>query len=411
MLYCRITMTLFRSLKNRSFALLWTGQTISRLGDSLYSIALAWWVLEKTGSATAMGTVLIFSSVPMLVFLLIGGVAGDRFPRSRVMFASDILRGILVAVVTLFAFANWLQLWHIYIASIVFGLVNAFFRPAYSAIVPEIISQEALPSANSLTSLSDEVAGIGGPALGALIVAAGGTSIAFALDAGSFFISAICLLGILSLTLPKDNEKRESTNIFHDMREGLGAVRASSWLWITITMAAFANITLAGPFGVAMPFLIKDHLHADVGSLGLVYSSFSVGSVLAAMWLGSRTRPRRRGIVTYSVWLVSALTLIVMGISPMVIGVAAAALICGAGLVIGNLIWVNTLQELVPSNLLGRVSSIDQLGSLVFTPIGFGVAGWATDLIGPASVFIIGGIITCCLNLIGLSHPAIRSLD
>ncbi len=403
-------MRLFRALTYRPFALLWSGQTISRMGDSLYQIALAWWVLEKTGSAVAMGAVLIFSSVPMLLFLLIGGVVVDRLPRPRVMFASDLLRGLVVAIVALLAFQNLLQIWHIYAASIVFGLAEAFFRPAYSAIVPDIAPRETLTSANSLTSLSNEIAGIGGPAVGAAIVAAGGTSMAFVLDAISFFISAGCLAAILSMA-PAENERRESSSVLRDMREGIGTVRASPWLWITIALAAFANITLAGPFSVTMPFLIKDHLHAGVGSLGLVYSAISLGSVLTAVWLGSRLRLRRRGIFTYGSWLVSALVMTAIGFSPLVIGVAAAAFICGAGLSIGNLIWVNTLQELVPANLLGRVSSIDNLGSLVFTPIGYGVAGWATDLIGPSSVFIVGGVITLCITMLGLTHPAVRTLD
>src|SRR5438552_8882265 len=180
---------LFKSLAHRSFALLWSGQTISRLGDSLYRVALAWWVLEQTGSATAMGTVLIFSFAPMLLFLLIGGVAVDRFPRVRVMLASDILRGAVVGLVALLALGGNLAIWHVYLASIVFGFVDAFFQPAYTAAVPEITPSEVLPSANSLTSLSGQLAGIAGPALGAAIVAMGGTPAAFALDALSFFIS------------------------------------------------------------------------------------------------------------------------------------------------------------------------------------------------------------------------------
>ena len=403
-------MKLFRALAYRPFALLWSGQTISRIGDSLYQIALAWWVLEKTGSATAMGTVLIFSSVPMLLFLLVGGVVVDRLPRPRVMFISDLLRGLVVTIVALLAFQNLLEVWHIYIASVVFGLAEAFFRPAYTAIMPDVAPREALTSANSLTSLSQEVAGIGGPAIGAAIIAAGGTSMAFVLDAVSFFISAGCLVAILSMT-PAEIKPSESLGILHDMREGIGTVRASPWLWITIAFAAFANITLAGPFSVTTPFLIKDHLHAGVGSLGLVFSALSLGSVLAAIWLGSRTHLRRRGVFAYGAWLVSALFVTAFGLSPLVIGVAAAAFVCGAGLSIGNLIWVNTLQELVPSNLLGRVSSIDNLGSLVFTPIGYGIAGWATDLIGPANVFIVAGIITMCITILGLMHPAVRNLD
>src|SRR5829696_4374518 len=189
-------MSLFLALKHRPFALLWSGQTISRLGDSLYRIALAWWVLEKTGSATAMGTVLICSFAPMLIFLLLGGVAVDRFPRVQIMLASDLLRGLVALTVALLAAGQVLEIWHIYVASIVFGFVDAFFEPAYVATVPEITPPEALPSANSLTGLSRQITGIIGPSAGAVIVGLGGTPAAFAIDGLSFFLSAACLLFI-----------------------------------------------------------------------------------------------------------------------------------------------------------------------------------------------------------------------
>jgi len=142
-------MNVLRSLKHRPFALLWTGQTTSRLGDSLYRIALAWWVLEKTGSAVAMGTVLIFSQIPLLLFLLIGGVVVDRLPRIRIMFVSDVLSGLVIAFVAVFAWFDLLQIWHIYIASMIFGFVEAFFFPAYQAVIPQITPPELLISANS----------------------------------------------------------------------------------------------------------------------------------------------------------------------------------------------------------------------------------------------------------------------
>src|SRR3989304_2833717 len=144
-------MSLFISLRTRPFALLWTGQTISRLGDSLYRIALAWWVLEKTGSATAMGTVLVISSLPMVLFLLVGGVVVDRLPRFRVLFAADVLNGAVVAVVFLLAATETLEVWHVYVAGAIFGLAEAFFFPAYIASVPQIVPPPPLPSATSLT--------------------------------------------------------------------------------------------------------------------------------------------------------------------------------------------------------------------------------------------------------------------
>src|SRR5829696_7068924 len=206
MLYSRI-MNVLRSLKHRPFALLWTGQTISRLGDSLYRIALSWWVLEKTGSAVAMGTVLILSQIPLLLFLLISGVVVDRLPRIRIMFVSDILSGLVITFVAVFSWLNLLEIWHIYIASIIFGFVEAFFFPAYQAVVPQITPSELLTSANSLNGLSQRLTGIVGPALGAALIAAGGTSIAFGLDALSFFVSSLCVLPLLRLNL--DRAQRE----------------------------------------------------------------------------------------------------------------------------------------------------------------------------------------------------------
>lgn len=402
-------MSLFRSLTARPFAFLWSGQTISRLGDRFYTIALAWWVLEKTGSAAAMGTMLIFSSVPMLIFLLIGGIAVDRYSRGRLMLASDVLRGMVVAIVTVLAFVDVLQIWHVYIASIVFGFVSAFFQPAYTAIIPEITPRELLPSANSLTSLSGQITGIAGPALGAIIVGLGGTSVAFALDAFSFFVSAFCLLPIIGLLA--NAPKPKSGGVLHDFREGVAAVFASPWLWITITLAGFMNLTQAGPWSVALPFFVKQDLHANVAMLGWLFSMSSLGAVLASVWLGHTTRLRRRGAVAYAALVVWGVTEVLVALALPLPFVLMAALLWGGSLAAFNLIWTNTMQELVPRDLLGRVSSIDGLGSFALLPIGYGVAGWATDLVGAGPVLIVGGALTAMLAALGLLHPAIRGLD
>ncbi|HET7080780.1 MAG TPA: MFS transporter, partial [Chloroflexia bacterium] len=244
------------ALRQRSFAWLWTGQAISRLGDSIHRVALSWWVLEQTGSAAVMGTVLIFSFTPMLLFLLIGGVAGDRLPRVRLMLGSDLLRGGVVALVAALAATHTLQIWHLYVASMVFGLLDAFFQPAYTALVPEITPAPLLPSANSLTSLSGQLSNIAGPAIGAGIVAAGGTALAFAVDSLSFFLSAACLIPLIGLPQAPAPAGHGARHMLRDLREGVRAVLAAPWLWITIALAALFNITQGGPFAVALPFLV-----------------------------------------------------------------------------------------------------------------------------------------------------------
>lgn len=408
------SMTLVASLRSPPFAFLWTGQTISRFGDHLYRVALAWWVLEKTGSAAAMGTVLIFSSVPMLAFVLIGGIAVDRFPRARVMFLSDLLRAAVVGIITFLGYSNQLEIWHIYVASILFGFVAAFFQPAYTAIVPDIVPSAQRPSANSLTALSVQLTGILGPAVGASVVALSGTASAFALDALSFVISALCLLPLLRIAASQSEvagQPHARTNPWNDFREGFGAVTTIPWLWITILLAALMNLTEYGPYSVALPFLVRNNLGNDVQILGWLYSAGALGSVLAAIWLGRKSSLKRRGLLAYASLIIWGLTTSALGLPITVPFLLAASFAVGGSINIFSLIWTNTLQEMVPRDLLGRVSSIDYLGSFVLLPIGYGVAGWATDWVGAPAVLFVGGILTALLALAGLTHPSIRQLD
>lgn len=421
-------MNILRSLKYRPFALLWTGQVASRLGDNLYRIALAWWVLEKTGSATAMGTVLVLSQIPMLLFLLVGGVVVDRLPRIRIMFIADILNGIVVLAITVFATLDLLQIWHIYIASVLFGLVEAFFFPAYQAVVPQITPPELLTSANSLNSLGQRVTGIVGPALGAVLVAAGGTSLAFGLDALSFLISAACVWPILRMNLdrpsqpvhlaeaavpaPVDRSFRAAARQgMADLREGLRAILAVPWIWITILVFGFINITESSPRAIALPFLIKEDLGADVELLGLLTSSASLGFALGALGMGLRPRIHRRGLLAYLATMLVGCVLLLFGFRLPAPVLVVGMFFSGIFTAVFSLIWTHTLQELVPVRLLGRVYSIDALGSFVLLPIGYSLAGWATDAFGAPAVFLAGGVGTILLTLLPLLHPAIRNLD
>lgn len=403
---------MLRALQNRLFAYLWSGQTISRLGDSLYRIALSWWVLEKTGSALAMGTVNVVSMIPMLLFMLFGGVLVDRLPRQWVMFVSDLLRGLLVAAIAILAALNLLEVWEIFIASAIFGLVSAFFEPAYIAVVPEIVQTDTLASANSLGTLSREITGIVGPSLGALLVAAGGTPITFGLDALSFLISAIALIPLVKISRPvKVTEKVSYTNLSSDLTSGLRAVIGSPWLWITITVAALANMMEGGTLSTSLPFLIKDVWHMDVKSLGFLNSAISVGAVATALILGNIPHLRKRGWIAYSCWFIIGSMILLLGVqNNFVISLIIAALI-GVGSTGFGLIWTTTMQEIVPQDLLGRVSSIDYLGSYILLPIGFSLGGWATDKFGPNMVFIIGGAVIMTLAVLSLLHPKIRNME
>jgi MFS family permease len=341
------------------------------------------------------------------------------------MFVSDILSGLVITFVTVFSWLNLLQVWHIYITSLIFGFVEAFFFPAYQAVIPQITPPDMLTSANSLNGLSQRVTGIVGPALGAALVATGGTSITFGLNALSFFISALFVFPLLKMNIginrqdPNKAAISDESRTFKDMlkqgladlREGWDAIISVPWIWITIVIFGFLNIMEAGPRAVAMPFFIKNDLGADVGLLGIFGSSFSIGYVLGMLWLGQYKRLRWRGRVSYIAIAINGVMLLLFGLNFPIPNLIGSMFVYGVCMSIFSLIWTNTLQEMVPHELLGRVYSIDALGSWVLLPVGFAIAGWATDLFGAPTVFLIGGLGTIGLTLVGLSHPAIRNLD
>jgi DHA3 family tetracycline resistance protein-like MFS transporter len=407
-------MSLFRALQHRNFALLFSGQTLSRLGDFIFNIALAWWVLEKTGSALAMGAVMVFGALPMVVFVLVGGVAVDRVNRAWLLFLSDLGRGIIMMLATWLVGTGRLEIWMVYAGSLAFSFADAFFMPAYTALVPKITPKDDWPSANSLSSLSIQLSRVVGPAVGGLLVSLGGTSLAFGINAASFFISGLLLVPLLSSNPgpnPAGNNSPEPVSVIQEIREGWKIIFDQPVLWVTILMAAFTNIFLAGPFSVGMPFLVKDFMGGNEKTLGLILGIFPIGYIAASLVLGNFKRIRRRGPILFVTIILAGMGLGIFGLRVPFWVLVAAAIINGAALETFGLVWTNLLQEIVPLEKLGRVSSIDMLGSFVLLPVGFGLTGVCIELIGPAPTFILAGLLTVGFAILPLLRPQIRNFD
>jgi MFS family permease len=401
---------LFRAWGHRPFTLLWGGQALSRIGDFLYEVALAWWVLQESGSAGAMAAVLIFTMSPTVLFSLFGGVIVDRYPRLLVMIGSDVVRGLAAVLISILAFTDQLQIWHVYLFGSIFGLVAAFFQPAFTATVPAMVPERDLSSANSLTSFAIQAGRILGPPLGASLLALGGAGLAFAINGLTFFVSALLLFPLWQREI-RPSSSDSSQDMLADCREGLQTVWQRPWLWLSIAVFALGNITLAGPYSVSMPFLVDEVLGADVAVLGLIYSMFALGYLLGGVWLGGKTIVHRRGLLIYGGMTVAGVMLLLFGLPVGLPVLLLAALINGVALELAMLAWTSVLQELVPREQLGRVASVDMVGSFALLPVGLGLAGWATEIWGPAAVFAMGGGLTAVLSFLVYRHPAIQILD
>ncbi|GHO56596.1 MFS transporter [Ktedonobacter robiniae] len=443
-----------RALQSRAFALLWLGQAISSLGDGTFYIALAWQVLVLTGSGTAIAGVLVAGTIPRILFFLIGGVAADRLPRRLILLCSDSARAVIVLVVALLSWMHVLQVWHLVGLALLFGIVDGFFNPAYQAIIPQLVEKEALSSANALTGISQKVGLILGSA-----VAAGSITLftspasAFAFNGVTFIVSAICIL-LLRLpaqsqasALPSTDLKQvdepaglegvpaaqesatvassDSTtpvgmighvrSLFKDAGEGFRYVLKSPWLRVIIPISALCNIVISGPSQVATPKLVHDFYGAGAWLLGTIVMANSIGATIAMLLVGQIQLQKRRGLLIFLGLIGLSAAMITFGLplpkswEPVVVTVAA--LIGGGCLGFFSIIWITLLQEKVPGDKLGRVSSIDMLGSFALLPIGYALVGVLTDLFGAAPVFVVGGIVSLALCLIALSFRGVRELQ
>ncbi len=402
-----------RALRHRRFAFLWAGQTLSRIGDFVYEIVIAWWVLKETGSAAVMSAVLIVTFLPVAVFTLVGGVVVDRAPRAWLMLVSDLLRAGAVLGVAFLAAAGRLEIWMVYGLGLLFGIADAFFTPAYFALVPELVPEDDLNSANALSSLSFQLGRVVGPAIGGLIVATGGEVLGLFINGGSFVVAGACLLPLLATSrAPARDPQAPAAHWLADLRQGLATVRAQPFLRMALGMGALVGACLVGPFLVSMPFLISERFGEDSRIYGLILACFPVGFVLGSLWGGKQQRLPRRGMVMFGGMAVGALALGLFGL-PMVPmwGMMALAVVNGFALELNGLAWVVLLQEKVPSEQLGRVASLEQLLSWTLTPLAFAVAGWLTGRWGPAFTFWVGGASALLFALVGLLHPATRAVD
>ena len=206
------------------------------------------------------------------------------------------------------------------------------------------------------------------------------------------------------------DQSRRSHTPATGLAGGISTVLQTPWLWVTISIAAISNVTLHGPLHVALPFLIGDTMGQGIGSLGFIYSMLALGSIVSTVWFAQSSHAHPRGPIAYVAWATSGLLVagFALPLPVLILGLLAAAI--GALLSFFGLIWINTIQELVPNEFLGRVSSIDSFGSFVLLPIGYLAVGSLTDSFGSRAVFLASGLLSVLFVLMGLAHPKIRSL-
>ena len=281
---------MFRPLGGRDFRLLFIGETISLLGDHFHFIALAWLALELTGSGLVLGSVLLVAGLPRVVLVLFGGVAADRFSPRTIMLVSNALRAVVVAILAVLVFTGQVELWMLFVLAFVFGMVDAFFWPAQGAMIPMLVSEDALPGANGLMQGSQQLTGLIGPALAGILVASVGTAWAFGIDAVSFAVAALALSFIVGGRRPTVIGEHQP-GVLQTIRIGLAFVWRDPAIRSLILLSAVLNFALNGPITVGMAWLADNRFEGGAQAYGFILAAFGAG----ALGRGDRGRQPRSG--------------------------------------------------------------------------------------------------------------------
>jgi MFS family permease len=396
----------FHAFRSRDFRLVWSAQAVSLVGDAAFLTALGWKTFTLAGSGR-LGLVLVCQSLALLTTVLVGGALADRFPRRTLMIASDLARLSAVGALAGLDASGHLGFSLLLVLATLMGLGDGFFYPASGGIVPLLVEPFAVASANALIGVARWSSMLLGPSVAALVYGGAGSATVFALDAASFLFSAT----LLFLTRPRLIESGPGEGTLREIWAGVHYVSRVPWLWVTISMFAVVLMLQFAPQQVLLPKLVSHHFHRGVGAYGLLASLLGLGTVAGTLLFGQLQPRRRRGLVSYAIWIVNSLCIAGLVLSPWYELAGVLAAIRGACIGFAVAVWETMLMELVPEKMLSRVFSLDFFGSFGLMPLGLAFSAGIAGLASPGTIIATGALVSAALIAAVMTRPWLRKVD
>jgi MFS family permease len=391
-------------LAGRNFRRFYVGYATSLLGTTMSSVAIAFAVLGSGGTPTTLGVVFAANIVPMVAFMLGGGVLADRLGRRPLMLAADVARCAAQGALALVLFLGHPHVWLFIGAAVVVGTGNALFQPALSGLVVQLAPRDQLGDANALFGMAQPAAQVAGPALAGILIAVTSPAAAIAVDAGSYAVSALALA---LLSFP-DAGRPPARQLLRDLADGWAEFAARTWLWLLTVQFALFNLLTWGPYLVLGPVLAREYL-GGARAWGAIGACYGGGAVVGGL-LALGRRPRRPLLVSTLATFGFSLPPLTLALHLPVAAVAAGALLAGLGSALGGAILTTVTQQCVPAEVLSRVGAFNLVGAFAFGPVAFAAAGPVAAALGARAVLGFGAAWAVFGTLVVLSVPAIRNL-
>lgn len=380
------TATVEHPLRNPHYRLWLTGGSISLLGDQFYLVALPWLVLQQTGSAVAMGTVLMAGSIPRALLMLIGGAVTDRVSARKIMMVTATARTICVAVIGVLVWLGVLRMFELYALAVAFGVADAFAAPAQSAYLPSLVEREQLVAASSVSQSAVQLTTIAGPVPAGFVIKALGVAWAFFVDALSFLF----IIGALWKLPDPPKSPAPRKAVLHSIAEGVAYVGRDVPLRSLMLLATIMNFCIAGPVSIGLAYLTKTKFGSPA-VYGIVISAVAAGSLLGALLAGV-WKIRKCGVLILLVSAVLGVCLGSIGLMARVWTIASVLFVMGAAAGIANVRIGAWVMQRIDVSVRGRVGSVLMLCSFGIIPISFAVAGFLVAWSMKLMFLLAGGV-------------------
>lgn len=392
------------ALRERNVRLLVVSGATDALGNNMAAIALAFAVLQ-IGSTADLGYVFLAREIPMVVFLLAGGIWADRVSRKTLLVLGNLATGSAQATTAILFLTHHATVWRVAVLQVVFGVSGAFTRPATTGLIAQAVTHAHLQEANALLDLSRSTLRVVGPALGGLIVVAANPGWALAADAASFFV--VASLQFQLRIAPGERPPRN--RMLQELREGWTEFTARTWLWTMVASFGLFQLTLFPALLVLGPTVAKSHL-GGAGAWGLILAFQGVGSIVGGL-SALRLQPQRPLVAATLLCVPVALLLALLGAAAPVPVLCAAGFVASWGLTCGDIIWFTAFQLHVPDHLMSRLSSFDWFGSVALNPLGYALVGPLANTLGVPTTLYCAAALNGLVSVGIATTPAIRRLE
>lgn len=399
-----------RSLINRSFLGIWIGQFISSLGNGVYGLALIWEMKLLTGSTVMMATVGMAEMIPAMILGIFAGVLVDRWSKKKAMICSDLIRGLIVGIVTLLLAIGYLRPWEIVVSGALTSVAASVFGPAYGSIYRLVAGKENLQKANSMNQVSSVISGMLGPGLAGILIAHLSMYTLFVFNSLSFFVSVMGLLLVFYVEPERVKVPLNIRRFGSELREGIVAIFAIPTLKNAIPLGLFMNFIFA-PIDIVMIQYCTKVLHGGSQLFGLFGSCFSAGLLLGAFVPGYLLKFLKKGyLVVYSLTFIAAL-MIALSLTQNTAVMLLSAILFGISLVAVSVTVNTSIQLSIPEDKMGRVFGALGIANQGVSPVSLALSGYVLSILSVPVVLLVMGVLQLGSSSYALCNRVIRKLD